>query len=111
MSRGQPSELPGKADMSTLQTAETDVDRALAHIPLVDLTIQTAAIDEDVRRDWNQVIAGGGFVQGIEVARFEEAFASYCGTKHCLGVGNGTDALELALRAVGVRPADEVVLP
>jgi dTDP-4-amino-4,6-dideoxygalactose transaminase len=97
--------------MSTLQTAETDADRALAHIPLVDLAIQTAAIESDVRRHWDRVIAGGGFVQGIEVTQFEEAFARYCGTQHCVGVGNGTDALELALRAAGVGPADEVILP
>jgi dTDP-4-amino-4,6-dideoxygalactose transaminase len=97
--------------MSTLQTAQTDVDRLVEPIPLVDLAIQSAAIEADVRREWDRVIAGGGFVQGSQVAEFEEAFAAYCGTKHCLGVGNGTDALELALRAAGVRPADEVILP
>ncbi len=101
--------------MSTLPTVKADVDRPLdrsvEEIPLVDLAIQSATVEEEVRRGWHRVIARGGFVQGIEVAQFEEAFAAYCGAKHCVGVGNGTDALELALRAAGVRPADEVIIP
>jgi dTDP-4-amino-4,6-dideoxygalactose transaminase len=97
--------------MSTLQTAKAGVDRPVEQVPLVDLATQTAAIEKEVRRGWDRVIAGAGFVQGIEVAQFEDAFATYCGTKHCVGVGTGTDALELALRAVGVQPADEVILP
>jgi dTDP-4-amino-4,6-dideoxygalactose transaminase len=97
--------------MSTLQTAPSDLGRPAERIPLVDLGAQSTTIEEEVRRGWDKVIAGGGFVQGIEVAQFERAFATYCGTVHCVGVGNGTDALELALRAVGVRSGDEVILP
>lgn len=55
------------------------------------------------------VFEGGWFVLGETVAAFERAFADYCGVAGCIGVGNGTDALELALRAVGVGPDDEVV--
>jgi dTDP-4-amino-4,6-dideoxygalactose transaminase len=88
-----------------------DTDRTVEQVPLVDLSIQTTDIEEEVRRGWDRVVARNAFVQGTEVAEFEEAFATYCGTKHCVGVGNGTDALELALRAVGVRPEDEVILP
>jgi dTDP-4-amino-4,6-dideoxygalactose transaminase len=97
--------------ISTLQTTEADLDRPVRQVPLVDLAIQTDAIDEEVRRGWDRVIAAGRFVQGLEVAQFEEAFAAYCGTRHCVGVGNGTDALELALLASGVEAADEVILP
>ena len=57
-----------------------------------------------------RVVDRGHFVLGPEVAAFERAFAEACGTRHCVGVGNGTDAIELALRAVGVAPGDSVVL-
>jgi dTDP-4-amino-4,6-dideoxygalactose transaminase len=87
------------------------MDQPVNQVPLVDLEPQTAAIEDEVRRGWDTVIKQGGFIQGSQVVDFEEAFATYCGTEHCVGVGNGTDALELALRAVGVKPADEVILP
>src|SRR2546422_1150874 len=51
------------------------------------------------------------FVQGPEVAAFEQAFAAFSGVRHCVGVASGTDAIELALRAAGVGPGDEVILP
>ncbi|HEY7630985.1 MAG TPA: DegT/DnrJ/EryC1/StrS family aminotransferase [Thermoleophilaceae bacterium] len=57
------------------------------------------------------VIDSGQFILGPEVAAFENEFASYLGAKHCIGVGNGTDAITLALRALGVEHGDEVVLP
>jgi dTDP-3-amino-3,4,6-trideoxy-alpha-D-glucose transaminase len=57
------------------------------------------------------VVASGKYILGPEVAAFESEFASYVGTEHCIGVANGTDALTLALRAIGVRPGDEVVMP
>jgi dTDP-4-amino-4,6-dideoxygalactose transaminase len=87
------------------------MDQPVNQVPLVDLEPQTAAIEDEVRRGWDRVIKQGGFIQGSEVVDFEEAFATYCGTQHCVGVGNGTDALELALRAVGMKLGDEVILP
>jgi len=57
------------------------------------------------------VAASGAYILGPEVSAFEEEFASYLGVRHCVGVANGTDALTIALRAVGVRPGDEVVVP
>lgn len=57
-----------------------------------------------------EVIAGGHYVLGPGVAQFETDFASYCGVDHCIGVANGTDALELSLKAVGVRVGDYVVV-
>ena len=50
-----------------------------------------------------------GTSSAAQVARFEEAFAAFCGIAHCVGVGNGTDALELALRALGIGPGDQVI--
>src|SRR3954470_21149817 len=51
------------------------------------------------------------FILGPEVAAYEEEFASYLGVRHCVGVANGTDALAIALRSLGVAPGDEVVMP
>ena len=57
------------------------------------------------------VVEGGRYILGPEVQAFEQEFAAYLGVAHCVGVANGTDALTIALRAVGVKPGDEVVLP
>ncbi|MBC7624591.1 MAG: DegT/DnrJ/EryC1/StrS family aminotransferase, partial [Aeromicrobium sp.] len=70
---------------------------------LVNQSINShAAIARVLDRYW--------YVMGDEVRNFETAFAAYCGVSHCIGVANGTDALELALRAVGVARGDSVVL-
>ncbi len=58
-----------------------------------------------------EVAASGRWILGPEVDAFEREFAAYLGVRHCVGVANGTDALTIALRALGVRPDDEVVLP
>ena len=57
------------------------------------------------------VLEGGRYVLGPEVAAFESEFAEFVGTGHCVGLANGTDALEIGLRALGVEPGDEVVVP
>lgn len=80
-------------------------------IPLVDLQIQHREIESEVREAFERIMGSGAFVLGPDVATFEERFAAYCGVPHCVGVANGTDALELALRALDVGPGDEVVLP
>lgn len=80
-------------------------------IPLVDLRPQHAAIEREVLEGWAWVVERNDFILGEEVKSFEERFAACSGVKHCVGVANGTDALELALRAVGVGPGDEVILP
>jgi dTDP-4-amino-4,6-dideoxygalactose transaminase len=58
-----------------------------------------------------EVVDGGRYVLGPQVEAFEEEFARYIGVRHCVGVGNGTDAITIALRALGVRPGDEVICP
>src|SRR3954451_4922179 len=57
------------------------------------------------------VVRSGRYILGPEVERFERAFADYCGVRHCVGVANGTDAITIALRALGVESGDEVVVP
>lgn len=78
-------------------------------VPLVDLAVQRERVADDVRRGVDRVLARTSFVLGPEVEAFEAAYAQFCGVEHCVGVGNGTDAIELALRAAGVRPGDEVI--
>ncbi|SDI65131.1 dTDP-4-amino-4,6-dideoxygalactose transaminase [Actinokineospora alba] len=80
-------------------------------VPLVDLGWQRDQIADEVRDGFARVLATTGFVGGPEVAAFEAEFAEFTGRTHCVGVGNGTDALELALRAVGVGRDDRVALP
>ena len=58
-----------------------------------------------------EVAASGRYILGPEVEAFEREFAGYLGAAHCIGVANGTEAITIALRALGVRPGDEVVLP
>jgi dTDP-4-amino-4,6-dideoxygalactose transaminase len=80
-------------------------------IPPVDLSIQHDEIAEEVAAGWGDVLAKTAFVGGPQVSAFEQAYASFSGVSHCVGVANGTDALELALRAVGAGPGDECIVP
>ncbi len=83
---------------------ETKID-----IPLVDLKAQYATIKEEVRRAIDEVLEGMQLTIGPNVRAFDEEFAAYIGTKHAVGVGSGTDALQLAIRACGVAAGDEVI--
>jgi len=78
-------------------------------IPLVDLHAQYTAIQPAIDAAIHEVISTTSFIMGPAVRRFEEAFASFCGVQRCVGVSNGTAALELALRALDVAPGDEVI--
>ena len=80
-------------------------------IPLVDLHQQHAAVADEVAEGWRQVLARTAFIGGPQVAAFEKDYAAFSGARHCLGVANGTDAIEVALRALGVGPGDECILP
>jgi dTDP-4-amino-4,6-dideoxygalactose transaminase len=80
-------------------------------VPFVDLAAQQQEIAADVVPDVLEVLATGAFIGGPQVAAFEQEYARFAGTRACVGVANGTDALELALRAVGVGADGEVILP
>lgn len=80
-------------------------------IPLVDLAAQHAQVAREVAEGWERVLATTAFVGGPAVAEFEDAYAAWSGAGHCIGVGNGTDALELGLRALGIGPGDECIVP
>lgn len=64
---------------------------------------------ESIDKAISAVLENGRYILGPEVERFEEEFASYVGMKHCISVANGTDAIEIALRALGIGPGDEVI--
>jgi len=87
--------------MQTLETA--------TRIPFVDLKAQYDSIKKEIDDVIAKVINQTAFVGGPFVKEFEEAFARYCGVDHCVGVANGTDALFIALKALGVGPGDEVI--
>ncbi|WP_433318555.1 DegT/DnrJ/EryC1/StrS family aminotransferase [Micromonospora chersina] len=83
----------------------------MTSIPLVDLAAAHAEVAEEVEAGFKRIIADTSFIGGAEVTAFEQEYAAFSGVPHCVGVANGTDALELALRALGVGPGSEVVLP
>ena len=82
---------------------------ATMHVPFVDLRAQHAPISRDIDQAIRAVVDRGDFILGAAVERFEAEFAAFIGTRHAIGVGTGFDAIELALRAFGVGPGDEVV--
>lgn len=80
-------------------------------IPLVDLSLAQRRVADDVRRGFDTVLASAAFVLGPAVSTFESQYAAYSEVEHCIGVGNGTDAIELALRACGIGSGGEVIIP
>jgi len=70
---------------------------------------QYAAHREEIRDAIDRVLEGDRYILGPEVAAFEKEFAAYCGVSEGIGVGSGTEALHLALRAIGIGRADEVI--
>ncbi len=80
-------------------------------VPLFDTTTPLAPLRGEIDAAIAGVLDDGRFILGPNVAAFEEEFAAYCGAEHAIGVANGTDALTIALRAMGVGPGDEVVVP
>lgn len=84
-------------------------------IPFLDLRAINAQYRNELIETVTKVIDSGWYVQGIEVKAFEEEFADYCGTEHCIGVANGLDALTLTLRAWkemgNLQDGDEVIVP
>lgn len=80
-------------------------------IPFLNLKEINAQHTAELKNAVCRVIDSGWYILGKEVATFEEEFADYCGTKHCIGVSNGLNALQLILEAYGYGPGDEVIVP
>ena len=80
-------------------------------IPLVDLKAQLATIRADVTAAMTAAVERCDYILGEDVTAFEREFADYCGTRFSLGCASGTDAIHIALRALGIGPGDEVIVP
>jgi dTDP-3-amino-3,4,6-trideoxy-alpha-D-glucose transaminase len=80
-------------------------------VSLFDTRTPLAPLQDEVRAAIERVVASGTYILGPEVSAFETEFADYCGARHGVGVANGTEAITIALRAMGVGPGDEVVVP
>lgn len=80
-------------------------------VPLFDTSTPLTGLRDELRAAVERVMDSGQFILGPEVSAFEQEFAAYCGAEHAIGVANGTEALTIALRAMGVGPGDEVVVP
>jgi dTDP-4-amino-4,6-dideoxygalactose transaminase len=80
-------------------------------IPFLDLRAGYDELRPEIDAAIARVLDSGMYILGEEVAAFEREYAAYCGCKHAIGVANGLDALHLALRAMGVGPGDEVIVP
>ena len=78
-------------------------------IPFLDLKAQLLSIRPEIEEALDQVLRSAHFVGGEHLAAFESSFASYCGASYAVGVANGTDALQLAIRALDIGHGDEVV--
>lgn len=80
-------------------------------VPFLDLGRLHQSIRDRLDAAYHRVVDSGWFIMGPELEAFEAEFARYCEVKHCIGVGNGLEALHLLLRAYGIGPGDEVIVP
>ncbi len=81
------------------------------NIPFVTFLPMERELNDELRGAFNRVFSRSWYIEGVEDKAFENSFAEYCGTNCCVGVGNGLDALMLALKALGIGDGDEVIVP
>jgi dTDP-4-amino-4,6-dideoxygalactose transaminase len=91
------------------RAAEGSPVTSYSAVPFVDLRAMHEEVRAEIETGWRDLIDRSAFVGGAAVTEFERDFAAYDGVPHCVGVGSGTDALRIALQAVGVEPGDAVV--
>ena len=80
-------------------------------VPFLDLRKINQPYKNEFVKSLTDVMSSGWYIQGQQVGAFEEEFAQYCHVEHCIGVGNGLDAIKLILLAYGIGPGDEVIVP
>src|SRR4030043_475739 len=80
-------------------------------VPFLDLQTPYLELRDELDEAYRRVMKSGWYILGCEVDAFEKEFAIYCNAKHCVGVGNGLEALHLILRAFSIGPGDEVIVP
>ena len=108
-----PQEAPGA---STFQHAAkysslVKITAMTNEVAFLDLRATYLEIKDELDAAYQRVMSSGWYILGEEVSSFEKEFAQYCGTRHCIGVGNGLEALQLILRAYGIGANDEVIVP
>ncbi len=81
------------------------------NIPFVSFTPMEQELHTELRAAFDRVLSRSWYIEGVEDQEFENSFAKYCGVKYCIGVGNGLDALMLALKALNIGEGDEVIVP
>ena len=80
-------------------------------VPFVSFRPMEAELNEELHQAFQRVLDNSWYIGGPEDGAFEHAFAEYCGVSHCVGCGNGLDALFLILKAYGIGEGDEVIVP
>jgi dTDP-4-amino-4,6-dideoxygalactose transaminase len=103
------AQRPGGRGIST--EAQRPGGAGIGPVPFLDLAGVNGALRADFEQAISGVLAHGRFINGPEVGAFEAEFADYCSARACVGVANGTDALELILAGLGIGPGDEVIVP
>src|SRR5260370_21648780 len=99
-----------RRDRRARKSGETEKsEKGQMKVPFLDLKAHHAPLIDKFDRAIREVIESSAFAGGPFVERFEEEFAAYCGSEYAIGVGNGTEALWLALLALGIGPGDEVI--
>ncbi len=97
---------PGYIDGKSIVISESELT-----IPFVDLPTQTRMLEAEFQKSIMDVVRRCDFILGSETEQFEAGFANYLGSNHSVGVASGLDALQLGLRALGIQPGDEVIVP
>jgi len=87
------------------------VTSELTAVPFTDLAAMAGEVWPEIEREYLACVLDGGYIGGPAVTAFEREWAAYCGVKHAVGLGNGTDALQISLTALGIGAGDEVVVP
>jgi dTDP-4-amino-4,6-dideoxygalactose transaminase len=85
--------------------------KVLQKVPFLDLKAPYMELRDELDEAWRRVMESGWFILGRELEAFEAEFAAYCGARHCIGVGNGLDALHLIMRAMEIGQGNEVIVP
>lgn len=96
-------------NVSEKKPATATVPSPKVTVPLADLSAQFKPLREEILKELAEVAESTAYILGPKVSAFENAFAKYCGVKHCIGVNTGTSALHLSLICAGVNPGDEVI--
>lgn len=102
----------GGSSADVLESRESLIDRiegSVEPVPFFDVRRQHRALGDEVAAVWSDLVADGAFTGGPEVDRFEAEYAAFVEVDHAVGVANGTDALQLALTALGIGPGDDVL--